>query len=165
MVDREAAVIIAISYWDEPDRSSGAELTRARQNAVAAAAGDLVAENLVLAFEERASIPEPGSTVRLASVQIAASHSAGGLTYLRDEILPRFRATPGFHHAEVLVDHRCGYALLITTWQDEDHAAKADAILDTVRTDALHRAHLAFTSTQIYTLVRDAKDTRLAART
>src|SRR6185369_3162391 len=80
MVDRQAAVIIAISYWDEPDRSSEAELTRARQNAVAAADGDLVAENLVLAIDERASIPEPGSTMRLTSAQIAASHSAGGLT-------------------------------------------------------------------------------------
>jgi len=165
MVDREAAVIIAISYWDEPDRSSDAELTRARQNVVAAAAGDLVAENLVLAFDERASIPGPGSTVRLTSAQIAASHSAGGLTYLRDEILPRLRATAGFHHAEVLVDHRCGYALLITTWQDEDHAAGADAILDALRADALHRAHLTFAGTQTYTLVRDAKDTRLAAGT
>ena len=60
MVNREAAVIIAISYWDEPDRSSEAELTRARQNAVAAAAGDLVAENYVLALDERASIPHRG---------------------------------------------------------------------------------------------------------
>jgi hypothetical protein len=103
--------------------------------------------------------------MRLTSAQIAASHSAGGLTYLREEILPRFRATAGFQHAQVLVDHRCGYALLITAWQDEDHAAKADAILDTLRTDALHRAHLAFSGTQTYTLVRDAKDTRQAART
>ena len=52
MVDREAATIIAISYWDEPDRSSEAELTRARQNAVAAAAGYLVAENYVLVVLE-----------------------------------------------------------------------------------------------------------------
>jgi hypothetical protein len=165
MVDREAAVIIAISYWDAPDRSSEAELTRARQNAVAAADGDLVAENLVLAFDERASISEPGSTMRLTSAQLAASHSAGGLTYLREEVLSRFRATAGFQHAQVLVDHGCGYALLITAWQDEDHAVKADAILDALRTDARHRAHLDLSSTQSYTLVRDAKDTRLAART
>jgi len=65
----------------------------------------------------------------------------------------------------VLVDHRCGYGLLITTWQDEDHAAGADAILDALRADALHRAHLTFAGTQTYTLVRDAKDTRLAAGT
>jgi hypothetical protein len=55
--------------------------------------------------------------------------------------------------------------LLITTWQDEDHAAGADAILDALRADALHRAHLTFAGTQTYTLVRDAKDTRLAAGT
>jgi len=153
LVDREAAVIIAISYWDEPDRSSEAELTRARQNAVAATAGDLVAENYVRAHDERASTPEPGSTVRLVSMQITASRSAEALAYLRDEILPRFRATPGFHHAEVLVDDNVGRALLITTWQHEDHAAGSDAILDSLRTDAL----LAFTNTQTYTLVRDAE--------
>ena len=97
MVDREAAVIIAISYWDEPDRSSQAELTRARQSAVAAAAGDLVAESYVLALDDRASVPAPGSTVRLVRVQIAPSRGAGGWAYLREEILPRFRATAGFH--------------------------------------------------------------------
>jgi len=156
LVDREAAVIIAISYWDEPERSSEAELTRVRQNAVAAAAGDLVAENYVRAHDERASTPEPGSTVRLVSVQTTASHSAEALAYLRDEILPRLRATEGFHHAEILIDDDLGRALLITTWQDEDNAAEADAILDSLRADALHRAQLAFTTTQTYTLVRDA---------
>ena len=104
MVDSEAAVIIAISYWDEPDRSSEAELTRARQNAVVAAAGDLVAENYVLALDERVSIPAPGAAVRLVRVQVAPSRSADGLTYLRDEILPRLRATAGLHHAEILVE-------------------------------------------------------------
>src|SRR5207344_614269 len=93
MVDREAAVIIAISYWDEPERSSEAELTRARQNAVAAAAGDLVAESYVLSLADRASVPVPGSTVRLVRVQIAPSRGAGAVAYLREEILPRFRAT------------------------------------------------------------------------
>ena len=130
MVNSEAAVIIAISYWDEPDRSSEAELTRARQNAVAAAAGDLVAENYVLALDERASIPAPEAAVRLVQVQIAASHAATGLTYLRDEVLPQLRATAGFHHAQILAEHECRHALLVTTWQEEDHAARADAILD-----------------------------------
>ena len=164
MVDREAAVIIAISYWDEPERSSEAELTRARQNAVAAAGGDLVAENHVLALEERASIPAPGATVRLVRAQIAPSHSATGLTYLRDEVLPPLRATPGFHHAQILAEQKCGHALLVTTWQDENHAARADAILDRLRSDALHRAHLTLLNIETYTLVRDAADTRVITR-
>ncbi len=165
MVDREAAVIIAISYWDEPDRSSQAELTRARQNAGAAAAGDLVAESYVLALADRASIPAPGSTVRLARMQIAPSRAAGGVGYLRDEILPRLRATAGFQHAEILVDHDLGNALLVSTWPDEGHAARADAILDRLRADALYRAHLSFPSTETYTLVRDAADIHVTART
>ena len=164
MVNREAATIIAISYWDEPDRSSEAELTRARQNAVAAAAGDLVAENYVLALDERASIPAPGAAVRLVRVQIPESRAATGLTYLRDEVLPQLRATTGFHQAQILAEHECGHALLVTTWQDGDHAARADAILDRLRSDALHRAHLTLLNIESYTLVRDAADTRVTSR-
>ena len=164
MVDREAAVIIAISYWDEPDRSSQAELTRARQDAVAAAAGDLVAEGYVLALADRASVPAPGSTVCLVRVQIAPSRGAGAVGYLREEVLSRFRATAGFHQAEILVDHDLGNALLVSTWRDRDDAARADAILDGLRADALHRAHLSFHGTETYTLVRAAADTHLTAR-
>lgn len=165
MVDRKAAVIVAISYWDEPDRSSDAELTRARQNAVVAAGGDLVAENYVLAFDERESIPAPGAAVRLVRVQIASARSDDGLTYLWEEILPQLRASAGFHHAEVMVDQNLGRAVLVTTWRDADHATRADAILDRVRTDALHRARVTLPATETYTLVRDAADTRVTGRT
>lgn len=165
MVDREAAVIVAISYWDEPGRSSDAELTRARQNAVVAAGGDLVAENYVLALDERVSVPAPGAAVRLVRVQVAPSRSEDGLTYLREEILPRLRATAGFHHAEGMVDENLGRALLVTTWRDGDDAATAVAILDRLRTDALQRAQVTLSGTEAYTLVRDAADTRVAGRT
>jgi hypothetical protein len=165
MVDREAAVIVAISYWDEPDRSSDAELTRARQNAVVAAGGDLVAENYVLALDERASVPAPGAAVRLMRVQVAPSRSDEGLTYIREEILPQLRATSGFHDAEVMVDENLGRALLVTTWRDEDHAARAVAILGRLRTDAHQRAQVTLSGTEAYTLVRDAADTRVTGRT
>ncbi len=165
MVDREAAVIVAISYWDEPGRSSDAELTRARQNAVVAAGGDLVAENYVLALDERVSVPAPGAAVRLVRVQVAPSRSEDGLTYLREEILPRLRATAGLHHAEGMVDENLGRALLVTTWRDGDDAATAVAILDRLRTDALQRTQVTLSGTEAYTLVRDAADTRVAGRT
>ena len=163
MVNREAAVIIAISYWTSPTAPRKPNRPEPADN-VAAAAGDLVAENYVLALDERASIPAPGATVRLAQAQIAPSHAATALTYLRDEVLPQLRATTGFHHAQILADHECRHALLVTTWQDKDHAARADAILDRLRSDALHRAHLTLLNTETYTLVRDAADTRLTTR-
>jgi hypothetical protein len=165
MVDREAAVIIAISYWDELDRSSEADLTRARQDAVAAAGGDLVTESYLLVCADRASVPAPGSTVRLVRAQIAASRGATAVGYLRDEVLPRFRTTAGFQHAEVLVDHAAGAALLVSTWRDKEHAVRADAILDSLHADPLHREHLSFSSTETYTLVRDATDTQVTAGT
>ena len=165
MVDRGAAVIVAISYWDELDRSSEADLTRARQNAVAAAGGDLVTENYLLVRDDRASTPTPGSTVRVVRAQIAASHGASAVGYLCDEVLPRLRATAGFQHAEVLVDHDVDKALLVSTWTDEDHAARADAILAGLSADPLHRAYVSFPGTETFTLVRDATDTHCTAGT
>jgi hypothetical protein len=164
MVDREAAVIVAISYWDKPGHSSRAELTRARQDAVAAAAGDLVAESYVLAHDERASIPAPGATVGMVRVRIAPSGIARGLAYLHDEILPQLRATAGFHHAQVLVDQELGNGLLMTAWPDEEHAARADILLGRLRGDALDRAGVTFSRTETYTLIRDAADTHVTGR-
>jgi len=114
MVDREAAVIIAISYWDELERPSAAELTRARQTAVAAAAGDLAAERYVPALADRASIPAPGSAVRLVRVQIAPSRGAGAVEYLRDEVLSRFRVSDRLsRHVAGLTRHHLRLGFLV----------------------------------------------------
>jgi hypothetical protein len=164
MVDREAAVIVAISYWDEFDRSSDAELTRARQKAVVAAGGDLVAEQYVLTFDKPVSIPPPGAAVRLVRIQIAPSRFEDGLTYLHGEILPQLCATAGLHQAEVMVDRNLGRALLMTTWLDEDHAARGEGVLDRLRTDAFRRAQVTLPVAETYTLVRDAADARVTGR-
>ncbi len=165
MVDRGAAVIVAISYWDELDRSSQAELTRAREGAVAAAGGDLVVESYVLALAERVSIPAPGATVGMVRMRIAPAGIADGLAWLREEILPRLRAAAGFHCAEVLIDEDLGDGLLVTAWPDEEHAAWADLLVGRLRGDAVDRAGVTFSRTETYTLVRDAADTRIAGRT
>ena len=63
MVDREAAVIVAISYWDELGRSSDAELTRARQNAVVAAGGTWWPRTTSSPSTSGVSVPAPGAAV------------------------------------------------------------------------------------------------------
>ncbi len=78
--------------------------------------------------------------------------------------MPQLRAIAGFHHAQMLADEKLGHGLLVATWQDEDHAARGDAILDRLRSDALHRAHLTLQNIETYTLVRDAADTRATTR-
>jgi hypothetical protein len=65
LVDREAGMIVAVSYWDDLPHSSKAALTRAREGAAAAAGGDVIAETYEVAAEDRLAQPAPGAAVRL----------------------------------------------------------------------------------------------------
>ena len=108
-VDREAGVIVAVSYWDEPAHSSEAVLTRAREGAAAAAGGDLVVESYEVAAQDRRSVPSSGATVRVERVQIDSSKIADGVAFIRDEVLPQLRTGAGFCSAELLIDRGCGH--------------------------------------------------------
>ena len=154
LVDRQAGVIVAMSYWDGPDHSSEALLTRAREGAVAAAGGDLVAESYEVAIRERLSVPAPGAAVRMARVRIEPARVADGLTFIREEVLPQLRIGAGYHSAEVLVDRSSGNGVFVTAWEDEDSATRADTILEQLNDEALERVGAKFPRTETYALVR-----------
>jgi hypothetical protein len=154
LVDREAGVIVAVSYWDEPAHSSEAALTRAREGAAAAAGGDLVVESYVVAVQERRSVPSPGATVRVARVQIDAARVSDGLAFIRDEVLPRLGARTGFCSGELLIDHATGTGQLLTAWTTAEDADRADTVLQQLRHEAMERVGTKFPRTETYTLVR-----------
>jgi hypothetical protein len=154
LVDRGAGVIVAISYWDEPAHSSEPALTRAREGAVAAAGGDLVAESYEVALQERASVPAPGAVLRLIRVQIESARVADGLGFIRDEVLPQLRVSAGFCCAELLIDRHSGNGLFLTAWTAEDDACRADAVLEQLRDEAVERVGAKFPRTETYALVR-----------
>lgn len=154
LVDRPAGVIVAMSYWDEPCHSSEPVLTWACAGAVAAAGGDLVAESYEVAIGERVSVPARGAAVRMARLQIEPARVADGVAFIRDELLPRLRIGAGFHSAEVLIDRSFGNGVVVTAWEDESSAARADTILDQLRDDALERVGVKFPRTETYVLVR-----------
>ncbi|MBP2364892.1 hypothetical protein [Pseudonocardia parietis] len=61
VVDREAGVLVAASYWDEPGLASQASLTQARGAATEAAGGDMTTETFEVAAELRcAELPSSG---------------------------------------------------------------------------------------------------------
>jgi hypothetical protein len=154
LVDRNAGVIVAISYWDEPARSSEPALTRAREGAVAAAGGHLVAESYEVASQEGVSVPAPGAVLRLMRVQIESARVADGLEFIRDEVLPRLRVGDGFCNAELLIDRRSGNGLLLTAWTAEDNAARLDTVIEQLREEAAERVGAKFPRTETYALVR-----------
>jgi hypothetical protein len=154
LVDRPAGVIVALSYWDEPAYSSDAVLTQAREGAVSAAGGDLVAESYEVAIGERHSVPASGAVARMVRVQIEPARVEDGLTFVREEILPRLQTGAGFHSAEVLIDRSFGSGVLLTVWVDEYSAARADITMETLRDEALERVGVKFPRTESYVVVR-----------
>jgi hypothetical protein len=159
LVDREAGVIVAASYWDEPAHSSEASLTRAREGAVAAAEGDLVVESYEVAAVVRASAPAPGAVVRMVRVQLEPVRVGDGLAFLRDEVLPQVRSGAGFCGAEVLIDRSSGGGVFLTVWADEDSAAGVESVLGGLRDEAVERVGAKFPGTETYTLVNTSVST------
>jgi hypothetical protein len=154
LVDRSAGVIVVMSYWDDPQRSSDAVLTRARESAAAAAGGELVAESFEVAVTERPAEPAPGAAARMTRVQLEPAKVDAGLAFVHDELLRRLSAGSGLCSAELLIDRKVGNGLLVTTWTDEDAADRADALLGALPADAAARAGATFPRSEPYVLVR-----------
>jgi hypothetical protein len=154
LVDRSAGVIVALSYWDDPQRSSDAVLTRARESAAAAAGGELIAESFEVTVAQRPAEPAPGAAVRMTRVQLEPAKIDAGLAFVQNELLQRLSAGSGLCSAELLIDRKIGNGLLVTTWTDEDSANRADALLGALPSDAAARAGAAFPRSESYVLVR-----------
>jgi hypothetical protein len=152
LVDREAGVIVAVSYWDEPIRSSEAALTRAREGAAAAAGGDLLVESYEVVWQEEPTRALPGATVRMERVQIDPARVGIGMAFIRDEVLGELRGHHGFCGAEFLVDRETGSGLLLTRWTAGEAAAGVESTLGRLRHDAVERFGTKFPRTETYTL-------------
>jgi hypothetical protein len=153
-VDRDAGVIVAVSYWDEPGSSSDAGLTRAREGAAAAAEGDLVVETYEVVSRETAATPEPGAAVRMWRVQIEPANVDDGIAFIQDDLLPDLRAGSGFCSAELLIDRHSGNGLFLTAWTSEHDAAGADALLESLPDETVERVATTFPRTEFYEFVR-----------
>jgi hypothetical protein len=154
LVDRQAGVIVAISYWDEPLHSSEAALTQARKDAAAAAGGDLVVERYEVAIGERQSVPAPGAVAPIARVQIEPTRIADGIAFIRTEVLPALRTVAGFRAAELLSDRSSGGGVFVTAWDDEEGGARSDSVLDELHDQAVGAK---FPRTETYAVVHAAE--------
>jgi hypothetical protein len=154
MVDREAGVIVATSYWDEPLHSSEAALTEAREAAAAAAGGDLVVERFELAYRALAAAPVSGAAVRMTRVHLDLSAVTDGLAFFGDTVMPAVSAVPGFCSAELLIDRDSGNGIVVTVWNDTDDADRGERALAQLRDTAEVRVGAKFVRSEAYSLVR-----------
>ncbi|WP_433559386.1 hypothetical protein ACQPWY_14630 [Pseudonocardia xinjiangensis] len=156
LVNRQDGVIVAISYWDEPLQSSGAVLTTARERIAAAAGDDVVVERYEVMIAERLSVPMAGAAARLTRMQIEPARLADGIEFVQIEAMPSVRNVPGLSSAELLVDPSSGNVVFMTTWRDEDSAARMERLLDHLRDEALERSAAKSWRTEAYIVVRAA---------
>ena len=86
LVDDEAQVIVALSYWQELLRSSEATLTEAREAAAKAAGGNLVTETLEVAVDWRAMSPGAVTAMRMERLQIELARLADLIGFYEDVV-------------------------------------------------------------------------------
>lgn len=156
MTDRDAGVILAVSYWDEPSHSSAATLTRAREDAATAAGGDLVVERYEVVSRQLLSNPPPGAVVRVGRLHLDAATLLDGSAFVRDEILPQLRSSTGLCSAELLLDEDSGTGLLLTAWVSETEATQVDMVLERLQDEVMEQAGLTFPRVETYALVRSS---------
>jgi hypothetical protein len=154
MVDREAGVIVAVSFWDEPLYSSDASLTQEREAAAAAAGGDLVVERFELVGRTQPSPAAAGAVVRMARVRLDPAAVADGLGLFTREVLPAVEAAAGLCSAEVLIDRESGDGIIVTVWIDADSADRGERELEPLLDTVTERVGAKFPRTETYTLVR-----------
>lgn len=153
LVDRDAGVIVATSYWDEPLHSSEAALTQAREAVAAAAGGDLVVERFEVAGHRRSSVPAPGAVVVMVRVQLDSGATGNGPATIRDELLPSIAAVEGFCSAEILLDRDSGAGIVVTTWEDAASADRAERVFEPLREDTGQHFGAKLSQVETYSLV------------
>ncbi|MHA6797326.1 hypothetical protein ACVGVM_27990 (plasmid) [Pseudonocardia bannensis] len=153
-VDRDAGLIVAASYWDEPLHSSEAALTKVREGAAAVAGGDLATETYEVAAAVQPAATHPGAPVRVARVQIELARIADAIGFVNDEVLPGLTSHSGLCSAQLLIDRSSGAGLVVTAWRDDAAAEAARAVLDQLRDRAADQAGAKFLRVETYTMIR-----------
>lgn len=153
LVDWETGVIIVVSYWDEPLRSTEAPLPRARGGAARGACGALTTENYEVTVGRQARKPLPGAAARLARAQVDRTRRADVVGFYRKDVVPRLERCTGFCSAELLIDHNSGTALSVTAWEDTATATRAEPALEQLRIDADQRHGVKLTRVESYCML------------
>jgi hypothetical protein len=148
LMNSDAGVVIAVSYWDDPMHASNPTLTRVRERIAAAAGGDLVAENFAVAWQVPGPGPAwPGATVRVDRLHIDPA-VIGEVELALHADVRQIRLSRGFSGAELMLDRTDGRAMLVTTWAAGGEVERIDAVLSRLGDAAVR------TRTESYVLVR-----------
>lgn len=150
--DEDRGIIVAASYWDEPDHSSAAALTDVRRGAEAIARGMVISTNYeVRALVQRAAARR-GAAVRLDWLQLDEAGLDDAVELLSQVLLTELSTREGLCSAEILVNSDACAAIVSTVWDTERAADSGDAAIEGLRGRAADHG-ATFVSVERYTLM------------
>lgn len=150
--DEDGGIIVAASYWDEPDRSSAAALTDVRRGAEVIARGMVTSTNYEVRALVRRGVAQRGAAVRLDRLQLDEAGLDTAVDLLSAVLLTELTAREGLCSAEVLVDASSSAAIVFTVWDTERAADSGRAAIEALRERAADHG-ATFVSVERYTLM------------
>jgi hypothetical protein len=129
-VDRSGGVLGVLGLWaTEADRdASESPLGKARQEGQRIIGGDLSVEHFEELLVDVDRPPTVGSALHLRRISMDPATVDENLEYFRQEVVPVFKAAPGFCAVRNMMNRQTGEGIVGTVWVDKaarDAAAEA----------------------------------------
>jgi len=128
--DRSRGVVGVLSLWEtEADRDASAStLANARQEGLQIIGGEMTVEHFEELLYEVEQPPKVGCSLLLRRISMDPAKIEENLAFFRREVLPQFKAQPGFCAVRNMINRQTGEGMVGTVWTDKasvDAAAEA----------------------------------------
>jgi len=128
--DRSGGVVGVLSLWEtEADRDASAStLANARQEGQQIIGGEMTVEHFEELLYEVDQPPKVGCSLLLRRISMDPAKIEENLGFFRREVLPQFKAQPGFCAVRNMINRQTGEGMVGTVWTDKasvDVAAEA----------------------------------------
>jgi heme-degrading monooxygenase HmoA len=128
--DRSSGVLGVLSLWEtEADRdASESTLVKAREEGQRVIGGEMTVEHFEELLVEVDQPPTVGCSLLLRRLSMDPGKIEENLGFFRQEVLPQFKANPGFCAVRNMINRQTGEGMVGTVWADRasiDAAAEA----------------------------------------
>ncbi|HEX8995120.1 MAG TPA: hypothetical protein VF812_03725 [Ktedonobacterales bacterium] len=154
LVDRKTGKSLAITWWKDETaaRGSAAEANQIRDQFKQALGADITdVHTYEVTLEEAAHQPSPRAA-RLTRAQGDISRIDELTRWTETQLLPAYRAQPGFSGWYTLTDRQTGKSLIISYWETEAAMTAAETLLNQSRGRGAQEMGLQFEPTERYEL-------------
>jgi heme-degrading monooxygenase HmoA len=139
--DRSGGVVGVLSLWEtEADRDASAStLANARQEGQRIIGGEMTVEHFEELLYEVDQPPKVGCSLLLRRISMDPAKIEENLGFFRREVLPQFKAQPGFCAVRNMINRQTGEGMVGTVWTDKASVDAAAAAAEARRPQAEQR--------------------------